>query len=82
MCLAVPGKILSIDDSNPELRMAQVQFGELNREICIQWLDDVKVGDYILAHVGTALARIDEEDARITLDTLEEMARADNPDNS
>jgi hydrogenase expression/formation protein HypC len=73
MCLAVPGKILSIDDSNPDLQMARVQFGKAVRDICIQWVDDVEVGDYILAHVGTALSKIDEADAQFTLDALREM---------
>ena len=73
MCLAVPGKILSIDESNPDLKMARVQFGEAIREICIQWVDGVVIGDYILAHVGTALNKIDEADAQYTLDALREM---------
>ena len=77
MCLAVPGKILSIDESNAELKMAKVQFGEAVREICIQWLPDVAVGDYILAHVGTALSKVDEEDAKFTLDALREMGVSD-----
>ncbi len=73
MCLAVPGKILSIDESNPELKMARVQFGEAIREISVQWINDVAIGDYILAHVGTALSKIDEADAKYTLDALREM---------
>ncbi len=73
MCLAVPGKILSIDLRKPELKMARVQFGEAIREICIQWVDGVEIGDYILAHVGTALSKIDEADALFTLDALREM---------
>ena len=73
MCLAVPGKILSIDESNPELKMARVQFGEAIREICVQWIDDVAIGDYIMAHVGTALSKIDEADALFTLNALREM---------
>ena len=73
MCLAVPGKILSIDESDPDLLMARVQFGKAVRDICIQWVDDVKVGDYILAHVGTALSKVDEADAKFTLDALREM---------
>ena len=77
MCLAVPGKILSIDESNPELRMARVQFGEAVRDICIQWVDDLKVGDYIMAHVGTALSKVDESDARFTLDALRQMGELD-----
>lgn len=77
MCLAVPGKILSIDASNKDLKMAKVQFGEAVREICIQWLPDVAVGDYILAHVGTALSKLDEADAKFTLDALREMGITD-----
>ncbi len=77
MCLAVPGKILTIDNSNPEMRMARVQFGAAVRDISIQWLQDVKVGDYIMAHVGTALSKVDEEDARFTLDALREMGEID-----
>ncbi len=73
MCLAVPGKILSIDLSNPDLKMARVQFGEAIREICIQWLEDVEIGDYIMAHVGTALSKIEEADALFTLDALRKM---------
>jgi len=77
MCLAVPGKILTIDRSNPEAGMARVQFGTTIRDISIQWLDDVQVGDYILAHVGTALSKVDEEDAKFTLDALREMGEID-----
>ena len=60
MCLAVPGKIVSIDESDPELKMAKVKFGETVKDICIQWIDDVKVGDFVMAHVGTALTKVDE----------------------
>ena len=77
MCLAVPGQIISIDDSNPEMKMAKVRFGEVIRNISIQWLNDVGIGDYILAHVGTALSKVDEADARFTLDALREMGEID-----
>ena len=77
MCLAVPGKVISIDDSNPELRKARVRFGEVEREISIQWLDDVHTGDYILAHVGTALCKVDEKEAMLTLGVLREMRDAE-----
>jgi hydrogenase expression/formation protein HypC len=77
MCLAVPGKIISIDESNPDLRMAKVQFGAAIREISIQWIEDVGVGDYVMAHVGTALSKVDEEDARFTLDALRQMGEID-----
>lgn len=77
MCLAVPGKILSIDRSNPDSSMARVQFGATIRDISIQWLNEVRVGDYIMAHVGTALSKVDEEDAKFTLDALREMGEID-----
>ena len=72
MCLAVPGRIVSIDTSDPDLRMARVQFGEIFKDICIQWVD-VKEGDYIIAHIGTALSRLDEADALATLEALRQM---------
>ena len=73
MCLAVPGKVTSIDESNPELKMAKVNFNGVTKDICIQWLPDVKVDDYVLVHVGFALNTIDEKDAIETLEMLKEM---------
>jgi hydrogenase expression/formation protein HypC len=73
MCLAVPGEIISIDRSDPEHKMARVKFGEITKDISIQWIEDVSEGDYIIAHIGTALHKIDEKDAKATLDLLNEM---------
>ena len=73
MCLAVPGKVTSIDDSNPELKMAKVNFNGVSKDICIQWLPDVKIDDYVLVHVGFALNTIDEKDAIETIQILKEM---------
>ena len=73
MCLAVPGKVVSIDESNPELKMAKVNFSGVSKEVCIQWLPDVNIGDYVLVHVGFALNKIDEKDAQDTLRILREM---------
>ena len=73
MCLAVPGKVVSIDERNPELKMAKVNFSGVSKEVCVQWLPDVQVGDYVLVHVGFALNKIDEKDAEETLRILKEM---------
>ena len=73
MCLAVPGKVVSIDERNPELKMAKVNFSGVSKEVCVQWLPDVQVGDYVLVHVGFALNKIDEKDAEETLRILREM---------
>jgi hydrogenase expression/formation protein HypC len=73
MCLAVPGKVISIDKSNPDLNMAKVDFSGIVKEICVQWLPEVRKGDYILAHVGMALNILDEEEALETLSLLREL---------
>lgn len=73
MCLAVPGKIIEVDGSNPDLRMAKVEFAGVVKEICIEWLPEAKDGDWVLAHVGMALNLISEEDAEETIRLLREM---------
>lgn len=73
MCLAVPGKVFSIDKSNPDLIMAKVNFSGIMKDICIQWLPEVQEGDYILAHVGMALNILDEEEALETIELIREL---------
>jgi hydrogenase expression/formation protein HypC len=77
MCLAVPGQVLQIDQTNPELKMAKVSFGGINKDICIQFVPEVKIGDYVLVHVGFALSVLDEEDAKETFRILNEMGAID-----
>ncbi len=72
MCLAVPGKLISIDDSSP-LRMGKVDFDGVVTNICLEFLPEARVGDYVLAHVGTALTLLDEQEARETLETLRQF---------
>ena len=77
MCLAVPGKVMSIDESNPDLKMARVNFSGVLKEVSIQWLPEVKVGNYVLTHVGMALNVVDEKDALETLELLKELGELD-----
>jgi len=72
MCLAIPGKIISIEE-NSSPKMAKVSFGGAIREICIDWVSDVKAGEYVLVHVGFALGKIDEEEAKETLKLLNDI---------
>lgn len=72
MCLAIPGKILIIDRSIPEMAMAKVDFGGVIKKICVQWVD-VKEGDYILAHAGMAISTIDTEAAQATLEDIKKL---------
>lgn len=73
MCLSVPGKVISIDETNPDLKMGKVSFSGVHKDICLEWLPDVKVGEYVLVHVGFALSKIDEKDAEETLSLLKKM---------
>lgn len=72
MCLSLPGKIISIDE-NPELRMAEVDFGGVKREVCVEWVPEANIGDYVLVHVGTALTVLDEESALESIAALTEL---------
>lgn len=73
MCLAVPGKIVSITSNESGLKMAKANFGGVMKEVCVDWIDDPKVGEYVLVHVGFALNKIDEKDALETLEILRTM---------
>ena len=74
MCLAVPGKLVSIDEgSDPLLRSGKVSFGGAIKEVNLAYLPEAAVGDYVIVHVGFAITRLDEEDAQETLRLLREM---------
>ena len=71
MCLAIPGKIVEIVDE--ENQIAKVEVGGVRRNVNIGMLDDTRVGDYVLIHVGFAMSKIDEKEAEETLKLLEEL---------
>ncbi len=73
MCLAVPGKIIEIYTLGA-MRMAKVDFGGVLREACIEAVPDAQVGDYTIIHAGFALNLLSEEEARVTLEALDELA--------
>jgi hydrogenase expression/formation protein HypC len=66
MCLAVPGKVLEIEERDGT-RMASVDFGGVIKDVCLEYLPDLSVGEYAIVHVGFALQRLDEESAQQTL---------------
>lgn len=72
MCLGIPGKVLECFDASG-LRMAKVQFGGVVRQACLEYTPEAVPGDYVVVHVGFAISKIDEEEARRTLQLLEEM---------
>jgi hydrogenase expression/formation protein HypC len=73
MCLAVPGKILSIDDTDPVFRSGKVSFGGIQKQVNLAYVPEAKVGDYILVHVGFAISTIDEAEAEEVFEYLREM---------
>jgi hydrogenase expression/formation protein HypC len=83
MCLAVPGKLLSIEGDEPLLRMGTVDFGGIRKDISLAYVPDVRVGEYVIVHVGFAIEVLDEESAQRTLElfrtlgTLEETLGAE-----
>ncbi|HWF10091.1 MAG TPA: HypC/HybG/HupF family hydrogenase formation chaperone [Bryobacteraceae bacterium] len=72
MCLAIPGKIIGFHDKLG-VRMSKVDFGGVTREACMDYVPDACVGEYVLVHVGFAISKVDEEEARRTYQYLEEM---------
>lgn len=74
MCLAVPGRIESIaDNPDPMLRGGKVDFGGVKKEICLAFVPEAAVGDYVIVHVGFALSMVDEAEARKIFEHLREM---------
>ncbi|MGD2135468.1 MAG: HypC/HybG/HupF family hydrogenase formation chaperone [Gemmatimonadales bacterium] len=74
MCLGIPGKIVAVRD-DAGLRMGTVDFGGVKREVCLAYLtEDVEVGDYAIVHVGFAISKVDEAEAKRTFEALEEMS--------
>jgi len=74
MCLAVPGKILSIDDSNGELmKIGKVSFGGIVKEVSLAYTPEAKVDDYVIVHVGFALNTVDESEAMKVFEYLKEI---------
>ena len=72
MCLAVPGKIDQIYQKDG-LKMAQVDFGGVRREVCLDYVPEAIVGDYCIIHVGFALSLLSETEAKETLALLQEI---------
>jgi hydrogenase expression/formation protein HypC len=78
MCLAIPGKIESIDNQLDEIfRIGKVSFGEIRKDINLSMVPEAKIGDYVLVHVGVAISIVDEEEAKRTFDLLLQIGEVD-----
>ena len=72
MCLAVPGRIVRLEERDQTL-MAEVDFGGVRKDVCLEYIPDAVVGEYVVVHVGFAIQRLDEQSARQTLTNFERM---------
>jgi len=72
MCLAIPGKVIEIDATGSPI-MGKVSFSGIKKEVCLELVPEVKVGNYVIVHVGFAISMMDEEEAQETLKLIEHM---------
>jgi hydrogenase expression/formation protein HypC len=80
MCLGIPGRIVEIHQDEG-LAMGLVDFGGVRREVCLAYVEDqVQPGDYALVHVGFAIAKVDEDEARRTFEALRQMSQLEELD--
>ena len=63
MCLGIPGRVTRIDEEPRSLTMGKVDFGGISKEVCLAYVPEVKVGDYVIVHVGFAISILNEEEA-------------------
>lgn len=80
MCLAVPGKVISMMGDEPILRTGRVDFGGVTREVNFCYVPEVKLGDYVVVHVGFALSIVDEVEAGKIFEYLREIGEMDLPE--
>lgn len=73
MCLAIPGKVIEIQQDAAGVRMGRANFGGIVKQVCLEYTPEVNCGDYILVHVGFALSKVDEQEAQRTYRALEEL---------
>jgi hydrogenase expression/formation protein HypC len=73
MCLAVPGRIISIEATDPVLRTGRVDFAGVIKPVNLAYVPDAQVGEYVLVHVGFALSTVDEHEAQRVFEYLKEM---------
>jgi len=78
MCLAIPGKILSITNQLDEtFRFGKVSFGGINKEVNLCMVPEANIGDYVLVHVGVAMSVVDEAEAQKVFSYLKEMGEVE-----
>jgi hydrogenase expression/formation protein HypC len=73
MCLGVPGKVVEIQENPQGMAMGKVDFAGIAKEVCLAYVPEVQVGNYVIVHVGFAISIVDEEEAMLVFDYLRQM---------
>ncbi|HMA33994.1 MAG TPA: HypC/HybG/HupF family hydrogenase formation chaperone [Chloroflexia bacterium] len=73
MCLAVPGKIISIQEADSLTRNGRVNFGGIVKEVNLAYVPDARLGDYVIVYVGFAISRLDEQEAQRVFECLAQI---------
>ena len=73
MCLAIPGLVLSISGDDQMKRLGQVKFGGITKEVNLAYVPEVKIGEYVIVHVGFAISTLNEAEANRVFEYLREM---------
>ncbi|MGA3020091.1 MAG: HypC/HybG/HupF family hydrogenase formation chaperone [Bryobacteraceae bacterium] len=76
MCLAIPGRVVEATDLG-FTRVAKVQFGGVTRQVCLDFVPETQIDDYVLVHVGFAISRVSPEEAERTYELLRQIQEAD-----
>jgi len=73
MCLAIPGKVVSISGDDALTRMGKINFSGIIKQASLAYVPEVNVGDYVIVHVGFALSKVDEEEAQTVFEYLKKI---------
>jgi hydrogenase expression/formation protein HypC len=73
MCLGVPGKVVAVEEDPLGMTMGRVSFGGITKQVCLAYVPEAQVGDYVVVHVGFAISRIDEAEAARVFTYLQEI---------
>ncbi|NWF67512.1 MAG: HypC/HybG/HupF family hydrogenase formation chaperone [Chloroflexi bacterium] len=76
MCLGIPGQVTALFEAHGT-PMGKVNFGGVTKEVCLAYIPDIVVGDYVIVHVGFAITKLDEQSAQETLALLQELGTLD-----
>ncbi len=73
MCLGVPGKVIEIEPNSLDMLMGKVSFAGIVKEVCLAYVPDIQIGEYVIVHVGFAISKVDEQEAMEVFRYLKEI---------